>query len=137
MLEKNDGLFECAQINQHLTSNITQFVNWFSFFLLASFLGFGVFVFFRGSWPTLGGLGLENTVTLVSMAMHALAGAAILTFRHYISASDARVEAILRQTTSGGLSPIPLRFCKWMTNFMAAGYVISYFTWFSLLFVRS
>jgi hypothetical protein len=137
MVEKNDGLLaEYAEINQHLRSNSSQFVNWFSFFLMASFLGFGVFVFFRGRWPTLGGIGLENTVTLVSMVMHALAGAAILTFRFYISASNARVEAVLRQTGVGGVSPVPLRFCKWMTNFMAAGYVISYFTWFTLLFTH-
>ena len=130
------ALAEYAEINHHLRSNISQFVNWFSFFLLASFLGFGVFVFFRGRWPELGGLGLEHTVILVSMAMHALAGAAILTFRHYIAAANARVETILRQTGIAGASPIPLRFCKWMTNFMAAGYVISYFTWFTLLFAR-
>lgn len=130
------SMAEYEEVNRHLRSNIAQFVNWFSFFLLASFVGFGVFVFFRGKWPDLGGLGLENTVTLVSMAMHALAGAAILTFRHYIAASNARVETILRGTGAGGASPIPLRFCKWMTNFMAAGYVVSYFTWFTLLFTR-
>lgn len=134
-MEKSGALLaEYEEINQHLRSNTTQFVNWFSFFLLASFPAFGVFVFFRGQWPNLGGLGLENTVTLASMAIHALAGAAILTFRHYVAASSARVEAILQETGISGASPIPLRFYKWMTNFMAAGYVISYFTWFSLLF---
>ncbi len=130
-------LAEYVEINRHIRSNITQFVNWFSFFLMASFLGFGVFVFLLGKWPALGGIGLENTAVVVSLVMHALAGAAILTFRHYMASSNARVEVIIRQTAAGGVSPIPLRFCKWMTNFMAAGYVVSYFTWFSLLFVRS
>ena len=78
-MEKSGALLaEYEEINQHLRSNTTQFVNWFSFFLLASFPGFGLFVFFRGQWPDLGGLGLENTVTLASMAIHALAGAAIV-----------------------------------------------------------
>jgi hypothetical protein len=32
-------------------------------------------------------------------------------------------------------SPIPARFCQWMTDLMAAGYVLSYFIWLSLLFL--
>ena len=110
-------------------------MNWFSFLLMASFLAFRVFVLLLGKWPALGGIGLENIA--VSLVMHARAGAAILTFRHCMASSNARVEAIIRQAAPGGVSPIPLQFCKWMTNFMAAGYVVSYFTWFSLLFVRS
>jgi hypothetical protein len=37
---------------------------------------------------------------------------------------------------TAGRSPIPLRFCKWMTDPMAAGFLVSYFAWLLLLFVR-
>jgi uncharacterized protein (DUF983 family) len=30
---------------------------------------------------------------------------------------------------------LPARFCQWMTDLMAAGYVLSYFIWLSLLFL--
>ncbi len=52
-------------------------------------------------------------------------------------AAHCKVEEIIRRTGgTGGRSPIPARFCQWMTDLMAAGFVISYFTWFALLFVR-
>jgi hypothetical protein len=35
----------------------------------------------------------------------------------------------------GSASPIPARFCRWMTDLMAAGFVLSYFAWLALLLV--
>jgi hypothetical protein len=29
-----------------------------------------------------------------------------------------------------------VRFCKWMTNFMAAGFLVAYFGWLLLFFVH-
>jgi hypothetical protein len=50
-------------------------------------------------------------------------------------AADRKIEAITQQLGHSGDSPIPARFCQWMTDLMAAGYVVSYFIWFSLLFL--
>ena len=46
-----------------------------------------------------------------------------------------KIEAILQQLGYSEDSPIPARFCQWMTDLMAAGYVLSYFNWLSLLFL--
>jgi hypothetical protein len=75
-------------------------------------------------------------VPIVFLLMHILAFVGILTFRRYIVAAHCKVEEITKQTGGTGGSPIPVRFCRWMTDLMAAGFVVSYFTWFALLFVR-
>ena len=46
-------LREYDEINAHLRSNISQFVNWFSFFLLSSFVALAVFVSGYRNWPEL------------------------------------------------------------------------------------
>ena len=56
-----------------------------------------------------------------------------LTFRNYISAADRRVRQIILDTAANSHSPIPASFCKWMTDLMAAGFLVSYFAWFVLL----
>ena len=49
---------------------------------------------------------------------------------------ETEAEAGAEAGASAGRSPIPVRFCKWMTNFMAAGYLVSYFGWLLLFFVH-
>jgi hypothetical protein len=129
-------LREYQEINAHLRANMGQFVNWFSFFLTFSFVSVAVYLAVAVMRPDLRGFSLVYGVQIIFLLMHMLAFVSILTFRRYIVASHCRVEAIVRQIAGNGDSPVPVRFSKWMTDLMAAGFVLSYFTWFSLLFVR-
>jgi hypothetical protein len=84
---------------------------------------------------------LGYAVPAAFLLLHMLAFGAILTFRHYIADADRRVGQIIAEAgaqagAAAGRSPIPVRFCKWMTNFMAAGYLVSYFGWLLLFFVH-
>ena len=88
-------------------------------------------------WPQPRLLRLGYAVPAVFLLMHMLAFGAILTFRHYTAAADRRVGEIAAAAGAGsGRSPIPLRFCKWMTDLMAAGFLVSYFGWLLLFFVH-
>jgi hypothetical protein len=127
---------EYQEVNAHLRANMTQFVNWFSFFLTFSFVAAAIVVVATTYRPELHGLGLDYGVPIVFLLMHILAFIGILTFRRYITAAHCEVEAIIKRAGGIGGSPIPVRFCRWMTDLMAAGFVISYFTWLALLFVR-
>ena len=128
---------EYEAINAHLRANIGQFVNWFSFFLTFSFTALAIFVATGDRWPQPRLLGLGYAVPAAFLILHALAFGAILTFRHYIAAADRRVcEIIAEAGAAAGRSPIPLRFCKWMTDLMAAGFLVSYFGWLLLFFVH-
>jgi hypothetical protein len=144
MVERTELLLrEYDEINAHLRSNIGQFVNWFSFFLLSSFIALAVFVSGYRNWPEL--RHFFYAVLIVFLFLHILAFAGIITFRHYILASNARVLCVIREiaeNVDGSTSPwrsvpspVPTRFTKWMTDLMAAGFVVSYFAWFSLLFI--
>jgi len=128
-------LQEYQEVNAHLRANTNQFVNWFSFFLTVSLLAAGLFVAVPDYRPMLGGLARRYGVQLVFLLMHILAFVGILTFRRYILAADNKIGAIVRQFDQAGESPIPTRFCQWMTDLMAAGFVVSYFIWFLLLFL--
>jgi len=128
-------LQEYQEVNAHLRANTNQFVNWFSFFLTLSLLAAGIFVAAPDYRPVLGGFVRRYAVQVVFLLMHILAFAAILTFRRYILAAHCKIDAIVRQLDLPGESPIPARFCQWMTDLMAAGFVVSYFIWFSLLFL--
>jgi hypothetical protein len=138
MADTNDLLArEYEAINAHLRANIGQFVNWFSFFLTFSFVALAVFVATGDRWPQPRLLRLEYAVPAVFLLMHVLAFVAILTFRHYIAEADRRVGQIVAEArTAAGRSPIPVRFCKWMTDLMAAGFLVSYFAWLLVLFVH-
>ena len=132
---------EYKAVNAHLRANIGQFVNWFSFFLTFSFAALAVFVATGDRWPQPRLLGLGYAVPAAFLLLHMLAFGAILTFRHYIADADRRVGQILAEAgaeagAAAGRSPIPVRFCKWMTNFMAAGFLVSYFGWLLLFFVH-
>ncbi len=127
---------EYREVNAHLRANTTQFVNWFSFFLTFSFVAAAVFLVAGAHGSGFRGFALVYGVPIAFLLLHALAFVGILTFRRYIMAAHCKVEEIVKQMGETGGSPIPVRFCRWMTDLMAAGFVISYFAWFSLLFVR-
>ena len=116
---------EYEQINSHLRANIQQFVKWFRFFLIFSFTALGIFLAGVGKLPELRGYRLAYPVIFVFLLMHVLAFVAILTFRRYIAVSNRRVEAIGKRIGDECISPIPVRFCQWMTDQMAAGFVVS------------
>ncbi len=128
---------EYEAVNAHLRANIGQFVNWFSFFLTFSFAALAVFVATGDRWPRPRLSSLAYAVPAAFLLLHLLAFGAILTFRRYIADADRRVGEIIAQAgTVAGRSPIPLRFCKWMTDLMAAGFLVSYFAWLLLFFVH-
>jgi hypothetical protein len=128
-------LQEYQELNAHLRANTNQFVNWFSFFLTASLIAAGLFVVAPEYRPALDGVARRYAVQIAFLLMHILAFIGILTFRRYILAANHKIEAIIQQVGQAGESPIPARFCQWMTDLMAAGYVVSYFIWFTLLFL--
>jgi hypothetical protein len=125
---------EYEAINGHLRENIRQFVNWFSFFLTFNFVALGIFAATVHLWPQLRWLNWRYAVPGVFLFMHMLAFVAILTFRRYISAANNRIKRIILDTEANAESPIPAGFCKWMTDLMAAGFLVSYFAWFVVLF---
>jgi hypothetical protein len=128
-------LREYEAVNGHLRANTNQFVNWFSFLLTFSFSAAFVFVVAPGLRPALGDFTRRYAVQIVFLLMHMLAFVSIFTFRRYIIAADRKIEAIAQHLGETGESAIPARFCQWMTDLMAAGFVLSYFIWFALLFV--
>jgi hypothetical protein len=65
--------------------------------------------------------------------LHFIALAGILIFRHYVNAAHRKIDEIVGLLGESGDSPVPVRFTLWMTHLMAAGFVVSYFAWFSLL----
>jgi hypothetical protein len=141
MADTNDLLArEYEAINAHLRANIGQFVNWFSFFLVFSFVALAIFVATGDRWPQLRLLRVDYAVPALFLLMHLLAFGAILTFRHTSPRRTAASERSLPKAPGSPgrprRSPIPLRFCKWMTDLMAAGFLVSYFAWLLLLFVR-
>ena len=138
MADTSDLLaMEYEAVNAHLRANTGQFVNWFSFFLPFSFAALAVFVATGDRWPQPRLLALAYAVPAAFLLLHMLAFGAILTFRHYIAAADRRVgEIVAAAGASACRSPIPLRFCKWMTDLMAAGFLVSYFGWLLLFFVH-
>lgn len=127
---------EYREVNAHLRANTGQFVNWFSFFLTFSLVAAATFLAAGAYRPGVRGVALVYGVPAVFLVLHMLAFAGILTFRRYITAAHCQVEEIVTRMGENGGSPIPLRFYRWMTDLMAAGFVVSYFAWFSLLFIR-
>jgi hypothetical protein len=125
---------EYQEVNAHLRVNINQFVNWFSFFLTFDLVSAAVFVGLRTYGPERHGFVLRYGIPIVFILMHILAFTGILIFRHYLIAAHSKVEEIISQLGERGVSPIPLRFCRWMTDLMAAGFLLSYLVWFLLLF---
>ncbi len=129
------SLQEYQEINAHLRVNTSQFVNWFSFFLVLSLLTAGLFATIPEYRPTFGGFARHYGVQLLVLLMHIPAFLGILIFRRYIAAAHQAIGAIALQLGCTGNSPIPARFCRWMIDLMAAAYLVSYFLWFCLLFL--
>jgi hypothetical protein len=128
-------IWEYREINAHLRTNTTQFVNWFSFFLTFNLVAAVTFLLTSGHRSGLQGLALEYGVPITCLMLHILAFAGILIFRRYITAAHGKIDEIIKRLGDSGGSPIPVRFSLWMTHLMAAGFVVSYFVWFSLLFL--
>ena len=57
----------------------------------------------------------------------------ILIFRHYVTAAHRKLDETVKLLGDTGGSPVLVRFTLWMTHLMAAGFVVSYFAWFTLL----
>jgi hypothetical protein len=129
------GLCEIKETNAHLRANTAQFVAWFSIFMLLSYFAAFAFVAARAWAPNWSGFALTFVAPAVVLILHILAFAGIAVFRRYAAASHCFVSnvgaAIAGQTEAR--SPVPARFYKWMTNLMAAGYLVSYFVWLALL----
>jgi hypothetical protein len=128
-------LREYREVNAHLRANTAQFVNWFSFFLTFSFVVATIFLVTNEHRPGFRGVALEYGLPVVFLLLHVLAFVGILTFRRYITAAHCKIDQIIKLLGDTGGSPVPVRFSQWMTHLMAAGFIISYFVWFSLLFV--
>ena len=126
---------EYQEINAHLRTNMTQFVNWFSFFLASSLVAAFAFLAMGEHRSGLRGVALEYGVPIACLLLHTAAFAGILIFRRYIFAAHCKIGEIIKLLGDDGGSPVPVRFYLWMTHLMAAGFVVSYFAWFSLLFL--
>ena len=135
MTEGDLLLREYREINDHLRSNLALFVNWFSLTLLLAFIGVAIAACY-GTTPGLLSPRRTHATEVVLLLLHILAFIGIFTFRRYIAASHRRIEEIAIQCGGTARSPIPLRFCQWMTDLMAAGYVLSYFSWFAILLLN-
>jgi len=85
-------LREYQEVNAHLRANITQFVNWFSFFLTFSFIAVAIFTVSLSYQPEPRGFALFYGVQIVFLLMHLLAFVGIFTFRRYIMASHGKIE---------------------------------------------
>jgi hypothetical protein len=131
---ENDLLIrEYQEINAHLRTNTTQFVNWFSLLLTFSLVTAMALLVTNVHRSGLRGIALEYGVPIVCLILHVLVFAGILIFRHYIIAAHSKIDEIISLLGDKGGSPVPVRFSLWMTHLMAAGFVVSYFTWLSLL----
>ena len=131
--ETNLPVLEYQEINANLRSNTTAFVNWFSFFLTFSMVAAIAFLVTGEHRQGLRGLVLRYGVPIASLMLHVVALAGILIFRHYVTAAHRKLDELDKLLGDTGDSPVPVRFTLWMTHLMAAGFVVSYFAWFSLL----
>jgi len=124
---------EIQETNAHLRSNTMQFVNWFSFFLLSSYAAaFGLWLL-KASQLKVSAAAVSYGIPIVVLILHIFAFVGIIVFRRYTAASNALVCQLGSDESGPARSSIPARFYQWMTNLMAAGYVVSYFVWLSLL----
>ncbi|HTZ70544.1 MAG TPA: hypothetical protein VMB71_07840 [Acetobacteraceae bacterium] len=130
------ALREYKEVNAHLRANTAQFVNWFSFFLISNFAAAILYLAYGAPRQGWRGVALNYGVPVAVLLLHFLAFLGIIVFRRYIGAADRKLAELVAELGETRGSPVPLRFSRWMTHLMAAGFVISYFAWFTLLFVR-
>jgi hypothetical protein len=126
-------VLEYQEINAHLRTNTTAFVNWFSVFLTVSLVAATAFLLSAEHPPGLRGLALRYGVPVACLILHAIALTGVLVFRRYITAAHRKLDELARSLGDTGGSPVPVRFTLWMTHLMAAGFMVSYFAWFVLL----
>ena len=131
--ETDLSFLEYREINSHLRANTTEFINWFSFFLTFSLVAAVAYLVADEHRQGLRGLALQYGVPIVCLTLHVIAFAGILIFRHYVAAAHRKLDEIVKLRGDTGSSPVPVRFTLWMTHLMAAGFVVSYFAWLSLL----
>ena len=131
--ETNLPVLEYQEINAHLRSNTTAFVNWFSFFLTFSLVAAIALLVTGEPRQGLRGLALQFAEPIACLILHVIALAGILIFRRYVAAAHRKLDEIVTHLGDAGGSPVPVRFTLWMTHLMAAGFVVSYFAWFALL----
>jgi hypothetical protein len=103
-------LHEYQEINGHLRTNTTQFVNWFSFLLVLSLVTTVAFLVTNLHRSGLRGIALEYGVPIVCLILHVLAFAGILIFRRYIIAAHSKIDEITSRLGDRGGSPVPVRF---------------------------
>ena len=126
-------VLECQEINAHLRTNTTAFVNWFSLFLTFSLVAAIAFLVADEHRQGMRGLALRYGVPIACLMLYVIALAGILIFRHYVTAAHRKLDEIVKLLGDTGGSPVPVRFTLWMTHLMAAGFVVSYFAWVALL----
>jgi hypothetical protein len=126
-------LHEYQEINAHLRTNTTQFVNWFSLLLTFSLVMAAGCLVFNAHLSGLRQIAWEYGLPTACLVLHIPAFTGILLFRRYIIAAHAKIDEIISLLGDKGGSPVPVRFSLWMTHLMAAGFVVSYFAWLSLL----
>ena len=126
-------VLEYQEINAHLRTNTTAFVNWFSFFLTFSLAAALAFLVAGEHRQGLRGLTLRYGVPIACLMLHVIALAGILVFRHYVTAAHRKLDETVKLLGDTCGSPFPVRFTLWTTHWMAAGIVVSYFAWFALL----
>jgi len=94
--ETNLPVLEYQEINAHLRSNTTAFVNWFSFFLTFSLVAAIAFLVTGEHRQGLRGLVLRYGVPIASLMLHVVALAGILIFRHYVTAAHRKLDEIVK-----------------------------------------
>ena len=117
-------VLEYQEINAHLRTNTTGFVNWFSLFLIFSLVAAITFLVTGEHRQGLRGLALQYGVPSACLMLHVIALAGILIFRHYVTAAHRKLDEIVKLLGDTGGSPVPVRFTLWMTHLMAAGFVV-------------
>ena len=108
-------VLEYQEINAHLRTNTTAFVNWFSFFLTVSLVAAIAFLVAGEHREGLRGLALRYGVPIACLILHVVALAGILIFRHYVTAAHRKLDEIVGVLGDTGGSPV------------------SYFAWFALV----
>ena len=89
-------VLEYQEINAHLRSNTTAFVNWFSFFLTFSLVAAIACLVTGEHRQGLRGFALRYGVPIACLMLHVVALAGILIFRHYVAAAHRKLDEIVK-----------------------------------------
>ena len=97
-------VLEYQEINAHLRTNTTGFVNWFSAFLTFSLVAAVAFLVTGEHRQGLRGLALWYGVPIACLLLHVIALAGILIFRHYVTAAHRKLDEIVKLLGDTGCS---------------------------------